>query len=111
MPLFTPAIVFSVKLPSFEARVSSYDPLSETQTSVDVDYTAEVSIQMVRGQSAAITVISRGVAVVEVAELEAIYNKPYAQLTTQQFHRQVLKIAREKAETQVKAAALLLFNQ
>lgn len=110
MPVFTPAITFSVKLPEFEASVSGYDPLKETQGSVEVSYVAEVSIAAVRGESAGITVSARGAAVVAIAELEAIYGKAYSALTTQQFHRQVLKLAREKAETQIKAAAAAMYK-
>lgn len=69
MPAFTPAIIFSVKLPEFEATVSGYDPLKE-----------------------------------------AVYGKAYSTLTTLQFHRQVLKLAREKAETQIKAAAAAMYK-
>lgn len=110
MPRFTPTITFSVKLPEFEAAVTGYDPLKEAQESVEVAYVAETTIQAVRGVSAGITVSARGVAVVTIAELEAIYGKAYATLTTQQFHRQVLKLAREKAETQIKAAAADLYR-
>lgn len=111
MPVFTPAITFSVKLPEFEASVSGYDPLKEIQESVEVVYSAEVSIAAVRGLSSGLTVTARGVAVVTIAELEAVYGKKYATLTTQQFHRQVLKLAREKAETQIKAAAAALYKE
>lgn len=110
MPAFTPAITFSVRLPDFEASVTRYDPLKEAQEVVEVSYVAEASIAAVRGVSSGLTVSARGVAVVTIAELEAIYGKAYATLTTLQFHRQVLKLAREKAETQIKAAAAALYK-
>lgn len=110
MPRFTPAITFSVKLPDFEASVSGYDPLKEAQDVVEVVYSAEASIAAVRGVSSGLTVTARGVAEVAITELEAIYGKPYPTLTTQQFHRQVLKLAREKAETQIKAAAAAMYR-
>lgn len=110
MPAFTPAITFSVKLPEFEASVSGYDPLKEAQQDIEVAYVAETSIAAVRGASAGLTVTAHGVAVVTIVELEAIYGKAYTTLTTQQFHRQVLKLAREKAETQIKAAAAAMYR-
>ena len=110
MPAFTPAITFSVKLPQFEASVSAFDLLKETQGTIEVSYTAEATIALVRGVSAGLSVTARGVSVVKVSDLESLYGKSYAALTTQQLHRQVLKLAREQAETQIKAAAAAMYR-
>ena len=110
MPVFTPAITFSVKLLQFEASVSAFDLLKETQETIEVSYAAEATIALVRGVSAGLSVTARGVSIVKISDLETLYGKSYAAITTQQLHRQVLKLAREQAEAQIKAAAAAMYR-